>query len=151
MYGSMLHKCCIALPMIHCRPLPRKWYFERFWRILSSLSTFPLTLFRGTVKGELSKSSKIIKGPSVVFNAREGVENKSDGDARRKTRMKPQGTPMLVWLKLKLTPKGNHSTDITAVFVNFFMHSPKQYLNGQIWWFSVPNILSETKICNLNL
>ena len=40
---------------------------------------------------------------------------------------------MWVWLKLKLTPKGDHTkTDITAFLVNFFMHSPKQYLNGQI-------------------
>ena len=31
-----------------------------------------------------------------------------------------------MWLKLKLTPKGDLiKTDITAYFVNFFMHSPK--------------------------
>lgn len=42
---------------------------------------------------------------------------------------------MWMWLKLKPTPKGDHiKTDITAYFVNFFMHSPKWYLNGQIYW-----------------
>ena len=40
---------------------------------------------------------------------------------------------MWLWLKLKLTPKGDHiKTDIMAFFVNFFMHNPKRYLNGQI-------------------
>ena len=26
----------------------------------------------------------------------------------------------------------------------------KWYLNGQIWWLSIPNTVSETKICNLH-
>ena len=40
---------------------------------------------------------------------------------------------MWVWLNLKLTPEGDHTrTDITAFFVNFFMPSPKRYLNGQM-------------------
>ena len=41
---------------------------------------------------------------------------------------------MWVWLKLKLTPIGDHTkADITASFVNSFMHSPKRYLNRQIY------------------
>ena len=40
---------------------------------------------------------------------------------------------MWVGLMLKLTPKrDNNKTGVTAFFVNFFMHSPRQYLNGQI-------------------
>ena len=34
---------------------------------------------------------------------------------------------MWVWLKLELTLIGDHTkADITASFVNFFMHSPKR-------------------------
>ena len=41
---------------------------------------------------------------------------------------------MWVWLKLELTLIGDHTkADITASFVNFFMHSLKRYLNGQIY------------------
>ena len=36
---------------------------------------------------------------------------------------------------------------ITAFFVNFSTYSPLRYLNGQIYWLSVPNALSETNIC----
>ena len=40
---------------------------------------------------------------------------------------------MWVWLKLKLTPKGDFCVvSVKAFFVNFFMHSTKRYLNGQI-------------------
>ena len=40
---------------------------------------------------------------------------------------------MWVGLMLKLTSKrDNNKTGVTAFFVNFFMHSPRQYLNGQI-------------------
>ena len=40
---------------------------------------------------------------------------------------------MWVWIKLKLNPKGSHiKTDITAFFVNLFMHRPKLYLDGRI-------------------
>ena len=39
---------------------------------------------------------------------------------------------MWVWLKLKLTPKGDFCVvSVKAFFVNLFMHSPKQYLNGK--------------------
>ena len=52
---------------------------------------------------------------------------------------------MRVWLK------GEHTkTDVTTFFVNFLMHGPKQYLNGQIQWLSIPNTLNETKIGNLH-
>ena len=51
-----------------------------------------------------------------------------------KLKLNPQGTSMWVWLKLELTtPNGDHTkTDISAFFENFFMHSPKRYLKGQI-------------------
>ena len=40
---------------------------------------------------------------------------------------------MRVWLKLKLTPKGDFCVvSVRAFFVNFFMHSSKRYLKGQI-------------------
>ena len=40
---------------------------------------------------------------------------------------------MWEWLKLKQTPKGDFWLVIVgAFFVNFFMHSTKRYLNGQI-------------------
>ena len=58
---------------------------------------------------------------------------------------------MWVWFKLKLTPKGDFCVvSVRAFFVNFFMHRTEQYLNGQIWWLSIPNTLSEIKICNLH-
>ena len=38
-----------------------------------------------------------------------------------------------LWLKLKLTRKGDFCVvSVRAFFVNFFMHSTKRYLNGQI-------------------
>ena len=38
-----------------------------------------------------------------------------------------------MWLTLRLTPKKDHiKADITAFFVNFFMQSPKRYVNGQM-------------------
>ena len=42
---------------------------------------------------------------------------------------------MWVWLKIKLTLKGDH----TKTDINFFMHNSKRYLHGQIWRLSVPN------------
>ena len=43
---------------------------------------------------------------------------------------------MWVWLKLKLTPKGDFcEVSVTAfffLFANFFMHSLKRYLNEHI-------------------
>ena len=57
---------------------------------------------------------------------------------------------MLVRVKLKLNPQGIHiKTDITAFFVNFFMHSPKRDRMGKYTDFRL-NTLSETKICNLH-
>ena len=50
--NANLNKHCVTLPMINktnCRPfalevlLPKKWYFEPFWRILSLLFTVPLS------------------------------------------------------------------------------------------------------------
>ena len=55
---------------------------------------------------------------------------------------------MLGWLKLKLTLKEDFcDVSVTAFFANFFMHSPKRYLNEHIQSLSVPNALSESKIC----
>ena len=40
---------------------------------------------------------------------------------------------MWVWLKLKLTPKGDFcEVSIMAFFANFLMHSLKRYLNDYI-------------------
>ena len=40
---------------------------------------------------------------------------------------------MWVWLKLKLTPKGDFcEVKVRAFFVNFFLHSTKRDLNGQL-------------------
>ena len=55
-----------------------------------------------------------------------------------------------MWLKLKLTPKGDFcEVSVTAFFflANFFMHSLKRYLKEHIYLLSVPNNRSETKIC----
>ena len=59
---------------------------------------------------------------------------------------------MWVWLKIKLTAKGDFCVASVRAFfvVNFFMFIPKWYLNGQIEWLYIPNTLSETKICNLH-
>ena len=55
---------------------------------------------------------------------------------------------MLGWLKIKLTLKEDFcDVSVTAFFSNFFMHSPKRYLNEHIQSLSVPNGLSESKIC----
>ena len=43
------------------------------------------------------------------------------------------GRLVWLWLKLKLTRKGDFCVvSVRAFFVNFFMHSTKRYLNGQI-------------------
>ena len=56
---------------------------------------------------------------------------------------------MLVWLTLKTTTKGDFR--VKAFLVNFFMHSPKRYLNyGQILVTFRAKTLRETKICNLH-
>ena len=40
---------------------------------------------------------------------------------------------MWVWLKLKLSLKGDFcEVGVTAFFANFFMYSPKKYLNEYI-------------------
>ena len=57
---------------------------------------------------------------------------------------------MLMWLKLKLTPKGDFcevSVTVFFFFANFFMHNPERYLNEHVELISVPNNRSETKIC----
>ena len=65
-----------------------------------------------------------------------------------KLKLNPWGRPMWVCLKLKLTLKGDFcEISVTAFFANFFMYSPKWYLNEHIWSLSVPNTVSETKVC----
>ena len=40
---------------------------------------------------------------------------------------------MWLWLKLKLTPKGDFCVgQCQGILENFFMHSTKRYLNGQL-------------------
>ena len=40
---------------------------------------------------------------------------------------------MWVCPKLKLTPRGDHTTtDTTSLFVEFFLYSSKRYVDGQI-------------------
>ena len=69
-----------------------------------------------------------------------GLSYKSDVDAHRKVRIKPLMRPMWVWLELKLASKGDFCVvSVRALFVNFFMYSPKRYLNGQIWRLSIPD------------
>ena len=68
-----------------------------------------------------------------------------------KFKLNPQGRPMWVWLKVKLTPTGDFCVvSVSAFFVNFFMNSTKRYRNGQMSWLSMPNTLNETKICRLH-
>ena len=50
-----------------------------------------------------------------------------------KFKLNPQGRPMQVWLKLKLTPEVDFCVvSVRVFFVNFFIRSPKRYLNWQI-------------------
>ena len=50
-----------------------------------------------------------------------------------KFKLNPLWRAILVWLKLKLTPKGDFCVvSFRAFFVNIFVHSTKRYLNGQI-------------------
>ena len=68
-----------------------------------------------------------------TYRTREDSYIKDTGMIVGKFKLKPQGRPMRVWLKLKPTPKGDFCVfSVRAVFVNFFMHSPKRYLDGQI-------------------
>ena len=62
----------------------------------------------------------------------EGRPFKSDGDVHWRIQIKPLRTPMWVWLKFKLTPKGDFCVvNVRAFFVNFFMYNTNLYLNGQ--------------------
>ena len=76
----------------------------------------------------------MVRGRPQRFGHPGGTPSKSDEDARGKTQIKsPEGGPMWVWLKFKLTPKEDFSVvSVRAFFVNFFMHSTKRYLDEQI-------------------
>jgi len=55
------------------------------------------------------------------------------GDPHIKVRGAARRQIMWVWLKLKLSPKGDHTnTETSQPFGNFFMRGSKRYLNGQI-------------------
>ena len=71
---------------------------------------------------------------------------KKDVDARRKTKFKPLSEK---WEEYWCGSSLNWPLKacITAFFVNFSTYIPLRYLNGQIYWLSVPNALSETNIC----
>ena len=54
-----------------------------------------------------------------------GLPFESDGDLVGKLKLNLSGRPMWVWLKLKLTPKGDHTkTDITVFFCKFIYAQP---------------------------
>ena len=76
----------------------------------------------------------MVRGRPQRFGHPGGLPSKSDEDARGKTQIKsPEGGPMWLWLKFKLTPKEDFSVvSVRAFFVNFFMHSTKRYLDEQI-------------------
>ena len=62
----------------------------------------------------------------------EGLLFKSDGVVHWRIQIKPIRRPMWVWLKFKLTPKGDFCVvNVMAFFVNFFMYSINRYLNGR--------------------
>ena len=77
------------------------------------------------------------KSPSlyadVVGSPREDSHTKIKGILVGKLKLNPWGRPMWVWLKLKLSLKGDFcEVSVTAFFANFFMYSPKKYLNEYI-------------------
>ena len=73
---------------------------------------------------------------------------KSDRDAHRKIKIKSLRETNVDGAFEPREDKAK--TDVTTFFITFFMCSPKQYLNGQIYWLSLPTTLCETKICNLH-
>ena len=69
------------------------------------------------------------------------VNTKHPGDSHIKVteilvgkfKLNSQRRRMWVWLKLKLTPKGDFCVvSVRAFFVKFFMNSKKRYRNGQM-------------------
>ena len=76
----------------------------------------------------------MVRGRPRRFGHTGKLPSKSDEDARRKIQIKsPEGDPMWAWIKFKLTPRGDFCVvSVRAFFVNFFMHSTKRYLDGQI-------------------
>lgn len=73
----------------------------------------------------------------MLITGQGGLPYKSDGDDRRKSKIKPLRETIL------------KAPGVTIFF--FFIHGPKRYLNGQIQWLSVSNTPSVTKICNLRV
>ena len=60
-------------------------------------------------------------------------EGEASGMLVGKFKLNPEGRPVWVWLKLKLTPKGDFCVvSVRTSFVNFSTYSIKRYLNGQI-------------------
>lgn len=78
-----------------------------------------------------------------------GDEVDGDMDVHRKIQIKSLRRLMWVWLKFKLTPKGDFCVvNVRACFVNLFMYSTNRYLNGQTYNSDAPSQThkSETKI-----
>ena len=79
---------------------------------------------------------------------RSGSMAESDRDACQKIKIKSLRETNV---GVAFEPKGDKAkTDVTTFFETFLMCSPKRYLNGQIYWLSLPTTLCETKICNLH-
>ena len=127
------------------------------WRIQGRGQGGPPPLFlyqteaRRTENHFLETRTPLISGSEWTGSPliwRSGSIAQSDRDARRKIKIKS------LWetnVGVAFEPKGDKAkTDVTTFFVTFFMCSPKRYLNGQIYWLSLPTTLCETKICNLH-
>ena len=73
----------------------------------------------------------LLKSPGWGGGGGGGLPYKSDGDARWKIKIRPLRETNVDLLQFQLAPKEDFCVvSVTACFVNFTMHSPKQYLNG---------------------
>ena len=76
--------------------------------------------------------NRLISIDPTIFHPGGNSHIKVMGVLIGKLKLYPQGRPMWVWLKLKLTSKGEHTKNrLHGIFCKFFMQSPKRYLNGQ--------------------
>ena len=95
--------------------------------VKSSWPLFAVTLVLTAIAGIVMWA---LVGFFIIYSQEE-LPHKSDWDARWKIQIKP--LLGCVWLKLKLTPKGDfYVVSVRAFFVKFFEHSTKRYLNRQI-------------------
>ena len=78
-------------------------------------------------------SCKNVFNSTIWYNPRAYFPMKVTVMLVGKFKLNPQGRPMKVWLKLKLTPDVDFCVvSVRAFFVTFFIRSPKRYLNWQI-------------------